>query len=97
MLTAECRGPYWTRTLLANSQVEEFILIGPNKNADFLNPLSDSVKPLKVYTSFYTKREQGKAKKILGNKFCEKDKMNFNMADRMPISYFDLETGQRIV
>jgi len=82
---------------LKNSSVEEFILTGPNKNADFLKSLSDAEKLQKVYTFFYTKREQDKAEKILGDKFCDKDKMNFNMPNRTPILYYDIETGQRIV
>ncbi|MDI3320900.1 leucine-rich repeat domain-containing protein [Pinibacter soli] len=82
---------------LVNSNVEEFILTGPNKNVDFLKSLSTANQLQKVYTFFYTKREQDKAEKILGNKFCGTDKMNFDMPDRTRILYHDVETGQRIV
>lgn len=82
---------------LVNSNVEEFILTGPNKNVDFLTSLSNAKKLQKVYTFFYTKREQDKAEKILGHKFCDKDKMNFDMPNRTPILYYDIETGERIV
>lgn len=82
---------------LVDSNVEEFIVTGSNKNANFLKALSNAKKLQKIYTFFYTKREQDKAKKILGYKFCEKDKMNFDMPNRTPILYYDIETGQRIV
>lgn len=81
---------------LVNSNVEEFILTGPNKNADFLKSLSNAEKLQKVYTFFYSKREQDKAEKILGDKFCDKDKMSFEMPHRTSIFYYDIETGQRI-
>jgi Leucine-rich repeat (LRR) protein len=80
---------------LVNSNVEEFILTGSNKNVDFLKSLTNAEKLQKVYTFFYTKREQDKAEKILGDKFCDKDKMNFDMLNRTPILYHDIETGQR--
>lgn len=82
---------------LVNSTVEEFILTGPNKNVDFLKTLTNSVKLKKVYTSFYTKREQDKAEKIFSDKFCDNDKMDFDMSDRTPIFYHDIASGKRIV
>ena len=82
---------------LINSNVEEFILTGPNKNTDFLNSLISADQLKKVYTFFYTKREQDKAEKILGNKFFDKDNMTYNMSTKSQPLYYDIETGKRIV
>lgn len=82
---------------LINSNVEEFILTGPNKNTDFLNSLISADQLKKIYTFFYTKREQDKAEKILGNKFFDKDNMTYNMSTKSQPLYYDIETGKRIV
>ncbi|SDZ75840.1 hypothetical protein SAMN05192529_101274 [Arachidicoccus rhizosphaerae] len=84
---------------LLNSFVEEFIITGPNKNADFLIPVAKSDCVKKIYTAFYLKKEEAKAEKFLGNKFCQPDKMEYEMGHmkRQQLQYFDYLTGQQII
>lgn len=83
---------------LENSFVEEFILTGPNKDANILQPVISSPSIKRVYTYLYTKREQEKAEQMLDGKFCSLDKMQFEMAHlkQIPLRYFDYSTGQEI-
>ncbi len=83
---------------LTNSFVDEFIITGPNKNADFLAPISKSKCVKKVYTYFYLKKEQIKAEQILANKFYTLDKMEFEMSHlkQMTLHYYDYKTGEVI-
>jgi|694.fasta_scaffold56413_4 hypothetical protein len=83
---------------LTNSFVDEFIITGPNKNADFLAPISKSKCVKKVYTYFYLKKEQIKAEQILANKFYTLDKMEFEMSHlkQMTLHYYDYKTGKVI-
>lgn len=83
---------------LTNSFVEEFIITGPNKNADFLTPISKNKCVKKVYTYFYLKKEQIKAEQILANKFYTLDKMEFEMSHlkQMTLHYYDYKTGEVI-
>jgi hypothetical protein len=83
---------------LTNSFVEEFIVTGPNKNADFLTPISKNKCVKKVYTYFYLKKEQIKAEQILANKFYTLDKMEFEMSHlkQMTLHYYDYKTGEVI-
>lgn len=83
---------------LTNSFVEEFIITGPNKNADFLTPISKNKCVKKVYAYFYLKKEQIKAEQILANKFYTLDKMEFEMSHlkQMTLHYYDYKTGEVI-
>ena len=83
---------------LTNSFVDEFIITGPNKNADLLIPITKSNCVNKVYTYFYLKKEQSKAEQFLGNKFCELDKMEYEIAHLKQVSlhYYDYKTGEQI-
>lgn len=83
---------------LTNSFVEEFIITGPNKNADFLIPISKSNCVNKIYTYFYLKKEQFKAEQFLGEKFCKLDKMEYEMTHLKQVSlhYYDHKTGEQI-
>jgi hypothetical protein len=85
-------------TSLTNSFVDEFVITGPNKNADFLNTIVKSNCIKKVYTYFYLKKEEAKAEQLLGNKFCKLDKMEFEMTHLKQISlkYYDYNTGEVI-
>ena len=83
---------------LTNSFVDEFIITGPNKNADILLPIAKSNCVKKVYTYFYLKKEQDKAEQLLGNKFYPLNKMEFEMTHLKQVSlrYFDYKTGEEI-
>lgn len=83
---------------LKNSFVDELIITGPNKNIDFLIPISKSNCVKKVYTYFYNKKEQAKAEQLLGNKFNQLNEMEFEMTHLKQISlrYFDYKTGEEI-
>lgn len=83
---------------LTNSFVEEFIITGPNKNADFLIPISKSNCVNKIYTYFYLKKEQSRAEQFLGEKFCKLDKMEYEMTHLKQVSlhYYDYKTGELI-
>ncbi|MEN9442190.1 MAG: hypothetical protein RLZ33_2267 [Bacteroidota bacterium] len=83
---------------LSNSFVEELIITGPNKNADFLTPISKAKNVKKVYTYFYLKKEQTKAEQILANKFHTLNKMEFEMSHikQMTLHYYDYKTGEEI-
>jgi len=85
-------------TSLTNSFVDEFIITGPNKNADILIPIAKSNCVKKVYTYFYLKKEQFKAEQFLGNKFCKLDKMEFEMTHlkQVTLHYYDYKTGKQI-
>jgi len=85
-------------TSLTNSFVDEFIITGPNKNADILIPIAKSNCVKKVYTYFYLKKEQSKAEQFLGNKFCKLDKMEFEMTHlkQVTLHYYDYKTGKQI-
>lgn len=79
---------------LVQSDLKEFVLTGPVKNAEILRPLVDS-NIERVYTYFYTQREQSKAEKMLGDRF--NNELNFEMDNRAPLSYYDINTGQIIL
>jgi hypothetical protein len=83
---------------LTNSFVDEFIITGPNKNADLLIPIAKSNSVNKVYTYFYLKKEQSKAEHLLGDKFCKLDKMEYEMTHLKQVSlhYYDYKTGEQI-
>lgn len=83
---------------LTSSFVEEFIIIGPNKNADFLAPISSSKNVKKVYAHFNLKKEQQKAEQIIANKFYPLDKMEFEMKhlNQITLRYYDYKTGEEI-
>lgn len=83
---------------LTNSFVDEFIITGPNKNADILLPIIESNCVKKVFTYFYLKKEQVKAEQLLGNKFHPLNKMEFEMTHLKQVSlhYFDYKTGEEI-
>jgi len=83
---------------LSNSFVKEFIITGPNKNADLVTPIAKSNCVIKVYTYFYLKKEQEKAEQLLGNKFCKLDKMEFEMSymKQKTLKYYDYKTGDEI-
>ena len=81
---------------LSNSSVEEFLLFGANKNADILKSISKSPRPNKIYTYFYSKKEQTKSEQILGNKFYPQDKMKYHIDNRAKLLYHDLKTGKRL-
>lgn len=83
---------------LTDSSVEEFIISGPNKNADFLNHISYSKSLQRVYSYFYLKKEQAKAEKLIGTKFSGLDQMRFEMGHlkQISIKYYDIKTGQEI-
>lgn len=83
---------------LTNSFVDEFIITGPNKNADFLIPIAKDSCVKKVYTYFYLKKEQSKAEQFLGDKFCKLDEMKYEMTHLKQVSlyYYDYKTGEQI-
>lgn len=83
---------------LTNSFVDEFIITGPNKNADFLIPIAKSNCVNKIFTYFYLKKEQSKAEQFLGDKFCKLDKMEYEMTHLKQVSlhYYDYKTGEQI-
>lgn len=81
---------------LISSMVEEFIITGPNKNIEILKPISDSDKPKKIYTYFYSNKEQLKAEQLLSNKFYGLDKMEFEMNSKISLIYYDIKTGKII-
>jgi len=83
---------------LTNSFVDEFIITGPNKNADILTPIAKNNCVKKVYTYFYLKKEQAKAERLLGNKFCTLDKMEFEMSHlkQVTLHYYNYKTGEEI-
>jgi hypothetical protein len=83
---------------LTNSFVDEFIITGPNKNADFLIPIAKSNCVNKIYTYFYLKKEQSKAEQFLSDKFCKLDKMEYEMTHLKQVSlhYYDYKTGEQI-
>lgn len=83
---------------LTDSTVEEFIISGPNKNVDFLKQIQDSVSLQRVYSYFYSKKEQAKAEKLIGTKFSGLDQMRYEMTHlkQMSIKYYDIKTGQEI-
>jgi hypothetical protein len=83
---------------LTNSNVEEFIITGPNKNADILIPIIKSNCLKKIYTYFYLKKEQTKAEQLLGSKFCKLDNMEHEMSHlkQVTLDYFDYKTGEKI-
>jgi hypothetical protein len=81
---------------IKGSYLQEFVWTGPNKNADILNSIKGTNLPERVYTYFYTQREQRKAEQILGDKFSSLDKMKFEVDDNAPLNYYDLNTGQRV-
>lgn len=85
-------------TSLTSTSVDEFIISGPNKDADILKPIVKSNSVKKVYTYFYLKKEQAKAEQLLGKKFCGLDKMEFEMSHLKQISlrYYDHITGEEI-
>jgi len=82
---------------LTNSYIEEFIWTGPNKNSEILNSIKNSKNPKKVYSFFYTKKEQKKAERILIDKFCSLDKMKYEMVNAASEQYYNLTTGQKIL
>ena len=82
---------------LKDSYIQEFIWTGPNKNSEILNSIKQSNLPEKVFTYFYTQKEQKKAEQILGAKFCLLDKMKFEMDNNASLHYYDLTTGQKIL
>lgn len=82
---------------LVNSNVEEFILTCTTKNTDFLKSISNANKLQKVYTYFSTRKEQYESEKILGTKYCSFDNINFETPQNFNISYYDIETGNRIL
>ena len=83
---------------LTNSFVDEFIITGPNKNADILTPIAKGNCVKKVYTYFYLKKEQAKAEQLLGNKFYKLDKMEFEMCHlkQVTLRYYDYKTGEEM-
>jgi hypothetical protein len=83
---------------VTDSFVDEFIITGPNKNADILKPIVKSNSVKKVYTYFYLKKEQAKAEQLLGNKFCKLGEMKFEMSHlkQMSLHYYDSKTGEEI-
>jgi len=83
---------------LTNTFVDEFIITGPNKNADFLIPIAKSNCVNKIYTYFYLKKEQSKAEQFLGVKFCKLDKMEYEMTHlkHLSLHYYDYKTGEQI-
>ena len=83
---------------LTNSFVDEFIITGPNKKADFLTPVAKSNCVKKVYTYFHLKKEQIKAEQILASKFYPLDKMGFEMSHlkQITLQYYDYKTGEAI-
>jgi hypothetical protein len=81
---------------LSTSHIEEFVVTGPNKNADFLKSISKSTRPNKVFTYFYSKKEQAKAEQLLGKKFFAQEKMNHHMDEGAKLIYHDVKTFKRI-
>lgn len=85
-------------TALTDSNVEEFIISGPNKNVDFLSQISNSESLQRVFTYFYLKKEQAKAEKLIGHKFSGLEHMRFEMTHlkQRLTRYYDINTGQEI-
>ena len=81
---------------LSTSHLEEFILMGPYKNADILKSISNSGTPNKVFTYFYSKKEQAKSEQILGKKFYPQEKMKYHMDNRAKLIYHDIKTFKPI-
>lgn len=83
---------------LTDSNVEEFIISGPNKDVDFLKHISDSKSLQRVYSYFYLKKEQAKAEKFIGVKYSRLDQMKYEMTHlkQLSIKYYDIKTGQEI-
>ena len=80
---------------LNDSCIQEFIWTGPNKNSEILNSIKSHL-PAKVFTYFYSQKEQKKAEQILGDNFSSLDKMKFEIKSNASLSYYDLNTGQKI-
>lgn len=81
-------------TSLQHSSVEEVIIAGRNKNADFVQAINQSPSVKRAYTYFYTDKIQKKAEAILGAKFS--DKMKYEMDNRASLHYYDIQTWKKI-
>jgi hypothetical protein len=83
---------------LRDSNVEEFIITGPNKNVDFLKHISLCQSLQRVFSYFYLKKEQIKAEKLIGTKLSGLEQMKYEMSHlkQISIKYIDFKTGQEI-
>ena len=81
-------------TSLQTSSVEEVIVTGRNKDADFVQAINQSPSVKRAYTYFYTDKIQKKAEAILGTKF--NNNMEYEMDNRASLHYYDIQTWKKI-